>query len=147
MGDRAWIVFSNSGVPDALVGSNGLIEVKCPYYFRGSGGKRRRVHADIPLTYLLQCLVLLEILDRAWCDFVSWAPEGMAIYRVRAQPTLMKRLLPVAKEMHRVITGESAEHVVPEPAVMQLLRDVEADQEYWAYKLIGLQEPTPPPSP
>ena len=66
---------------------------------------------------------------------------------VAVTPTLMKRLLPVAKEMHRVITGESAQHVVPEPAVMQLLRDVEADQEYWAYKLIGLQEPTPPPSP
>ena len=63
------------------------------------------------------------------------------------QPTLMKRLLPVAKEMHRVITGESEKLVVPEPAVMQLLRDVEADREYWAHKLINLQEPTPPPSP
>ena len=141
--EHPWLL----GSPDGLVGSDGIIEVKCPYYFRGSGGKRRRVHADIPLTYLLQCLVLLEILDRAWCDFVSWAPEGTAIYRLRAQPTLMKRLLPVAKEMHRVITGESEKLVVPEPAVMQLLRDVEADREYWAHKLLNLQEPTPPPSP
>ena len=141
--DHPWLM----GSPDGLVGASGIIEVKCPYYFRGAGGKRRRVHADIPQTYLLQCLVLLEVLGRAWCDFVSWAPEGTAIYRVRAQPELMKRLLPVAKDMHRVITGESEKLVVPEPAVMQLLRDVEADQEYWAYKLIDLQEPPPPPSP
>ena len=44
------------------------------------------------------------------------------------------------------LTTQQSIDVLRKP-VMQLLRDVEADQEYWAYKLIDLQEPTPPPSP
>ena len=63
------------GSPDGLVGERGMIEVKCPY-------KNMEPHAGVPVWYYCQVNGLMEILDRDWCDFVTWTPQKMRIYRV-----------------------------------------------------------------
>ena len=63
------------GSPDGLVGDEGIIEVKCPF-------SNMVPHARIPPHYYCQVNGLLEILDRQWCDFISWTPYEMKIYRV-----------------------------------------------------------------
>ena len=55
------------GSPDGLVGNEGLIEVKCPFI-------NKICHGKIPPIYYCQVNGLLEILNREWCDFISWTP-------------------------------------------------------------------------
>lgn len=58
--------------PDRLVGTDGLIQVKCPYpathfdYLMGG---------EIPNEYQLQMLWEMACTERAWCDFVSYNPD------------------------------------------------------------------------
>lgn len=63
------------GSPDGLVGDRGIIEVKCPFV-------KKIPHAQIPPVYYCQMNGLMEILDKDWCDYVSWTPTEMKIYRV-----------------------------------------------------------------
>lgn len=63
------------GSPDGLVGTEGMIEVKCPFV-------KQVPHVTIPPVYYCQMNGLMEILDREWCDFVSWTPTEMKVYRV-----------------------------------------------------------------
>lgn len=64
------------GSPDGLVGSKGMIEVKCPFF-------KQEPHELIPPHYFCQMNGLMEIYNRDWCDFVSWTPaNGMNIFRL-----------------------------------------------------------------
>ena len=63
-----------AGSPDGLVGEEGIVEVKCPFY--------TGLHREVPVHYYFQMNALLEILDRKWCDYVCWNPDGVVIYRV-----------------------------------------------------------------
>ncbi len=75
-----------AGSPDGLVGDEGMIEVKCPFY-------NKVPHVRIPPTYYCQMNGLMEILDREWCDFVSWTPTEMKVYRVYRDPALFSFLV------------------------------------------------------
>ena len=74
------------GSPDGLVGDEGMIEVKCPFY-------KQVPHTTIPPHYYCQVNGLLEILNRQWCDFISWTPTAMKVYRVYRDPELFDFLL------------------------------------------------------
>ena len=75
--DIPWL----AGSPDGFVGTEGLIEVKCPYWRKKDGSAR--LHTQVPVYYYLQINALLEITEREWCDYVCWVPdEGTAVFRV-----------------------------------------------------------------
>ena len=74
------------GSPDGLVGQEGIIEVKCPFV-------NKVCHTKIPPIYYCQINGLLEILNRQWCDFISWTPTEMKVYRVYRDPNLFAYLL------------------------------------------------------
>jgi len=80
-----------AGSPDGLIGTDGLLEVKCPYYYRKNGA---RLHKEIPMHYYMQLNLCLEITERKWCDFITWAPEGYRIYRVLRDNALHDAMLP-----------------------------------------------------
>ncbi len=69
--DHDWL----GGSPDGLVGEQGMIEIKCPFY-------RKECHKKIPAHYYCQMNGLMEIYDREWCDYVCWTPSETTIYRV-----------------------------------------------------------------
>ncbi len=58
--------------PDRLIGSDGLLEIKCP---------NTRTHVDFLLTgeidenYIWQMVWQMECTGRAWCDFMSYDPR------------------------------------------------------------------------
>ena len=73
--------------PDGLIGTDGLIEIKCPdskqhlSYLRGK---------TPPKKYQPQMLWQLACTRRAWCDFASYdprMPEGLQLFVVRFTPT------------------------------------------------------------
>ena len=85
--DTSWL----AGSPDGLIGSEGMLEVKCPYWMKKNGS---RLHKEIPAHYYMQMNLCLEICGRAWCDFISWSPEAYVIYRVTRDPELHDALTP-----------------------------------------------------
>ena len=58
--------------PDGLVGSDGLVEIKCP---------NSATHIDtllsekVPAKYITQMQVQMMCCQREWCDFVSFDPR------------------------------------------------------------------------
>ena len=74
------------GSPDGLVGEEGIIEVKCPF-------AKKVPHIKIPPVYYCQINGLLEIMNRQWCDYISWTPSEMKVYRVYRDPDLFNYLL------------------------------------------------------
>ena len=70
----------NAGcTPDGLVGTDGMIEVKCPMPHNHLDNILNL--AQLPI-YMGQIQFSLWITDRKWCDFVSYqpeAPEGLQI--------------------------------------------------------------------
>lgn len=60
--------------PDGLVVNSGLIECKCKF--------SQELWEEVPAHYMAQIQGQLEITDRAWCDFVSWTPTDLAVFRV-----------------------------------------------------------------
>lgn len=73
--------------PDALVGSDGLVEIKCP---------RSTTHLDYiqggkpPAKYVPQMLAQLACTRRKWVDFVSFDdrfPQHLQLFVVRFSPT------------------------------------------------------------
>lgn len=73
------------GTPDGLIGTDGCLEVKCPY--------DPQVHINtaltktVPTQYVWQVLGHLLVTGRDWCDFVSYDPRivdpsGLVVIRV-----------------------------------------------------------------
>ena len=61
--------------PDALVGDDGMIELKAP---------TQEVHLEyyeagiVPEEYVPQCYWGMEVCERKWCDFVSYHPSAIS---------------------------------------------------------------------
>ena len=77
-----------AGSPDGLVGTDGVLEVKCPYYQQHKGP-----HQTVPPHYYLQLQTLLQCTGRAWCDYVCYcAHRGMSIHRATRDDMLFQDL-------------------------------------------------------
>jgi putative phage-type endonuclease len=80
--------------PDGLVGTNGLVEIKCP---------NTATHIDTLLSqkiadkYIMQMQFQMACTDRMWCDFVSFDPRmpeknQIFIKRVERDDKLIKEI-------------------------------------------------------
>lgn len=58
--------------PDGLVGSNGLVEIKCP---KTATHLQTLIEKEIPRSYENQMLWQMACTDAQWCDFVSFDPR------------------------------------------------------------------------
>jgi len=58
--------------PDGLVGSDGLIEIKCP---NTSTHINTLLSDKVPAKYIKQMQVQMICTEREWCDFVSFDPR------------------------------------------------------------------------
>ncbi len=65
--------------PDGLIGDDGLIEVKCPFGKRNTGGFLS-IHEQ--LHYYAQIQLELLATDRKWCDFYQWSTVTTLCERV-----------------------------------------------------------------
>lgn len=60
------------GSPDALVGDDGLIEIKCP---NTATHIDTLINGTVKPDYMWQMYGYMIITDRLWCDFVSYDPR------------------------------------------------------------------------
>lgn len=57
--------------PDGLIGTDGIIEIKCPM---GSTHTETLMTQEVPSKYVPQIQFQLLVTGRKWCDFVSYNP-------------------------------------------------------------------------
>lgn len=98
-----------SGTPDGLIGTDGIIEVKCPY---NSVNHLMNLKNGAQLEdYKYQIQGYLWITGRKWCDFVSYDPRfkkdlQLAIYRVERDQMLIDELSVRVQEFENEVMAE-----------------------------------------
>lgn len=71
--------------PDALVGKDGILEIKCP---KAANHMDYLMSAVLPSEYRLQVQAELACTGRQWCDFISYhpdMPEHLQLFIVRVK--------------------------------------------------------------
>lgn len=74
------------GSPDAFVGEDGVLEVKCPY--NSANHIKTYITGEIDKGYMYQCQGNMLFTNRQWCDFVSYdprMPEEMQLKVIRIE--------------------------------------------------------------
>jgi len=121
--DYPWL----AGSPDGLIGEEGLLEVKCPYWRKRDGS---RLHKSIPMHYYLQVLLCLECANREWCDFISWAPENYTIFRITRDSDLHEALMPHYTEFYACIArGTEEPSELPSETLEQIRKGVQESMD------------------
>lgn len=82
--------------PDGLVGSDGLVEAKCPSI----------VPPDPPDHHLIQMAVQMAVLNRSWCDYIAWNQNEHIIRRVN-------RDMDAEAELIRLLAEFYEQHIKP----------------------------------
>jgi putative phage-type endonuclease len=125
--EHTWL----AGSPDGLVGVDGLVEVKAPYY-------RKAVHTSVPIYYWMQCNAVMEITNREWLDYVCWTPDKVAVYRINRDQETFETLLPYYKAFADVIPTDAQEppqlkekHWISELLYTAVRNSV--DKTYWTH--------------
>ena len=73
--------------PDGLVGTDGLIEIKCP---ASTTHVSYLADGKVPAKYKKQMIWQIVCTGRKWCDFVSFdprLPENLRLFVIRFEPT------------------------------------------------------------
>lgn len=90
------------GSPDGLIGSDGIIEVKCPYtsanHFKHGLMKDDAAFLKVATNYYYQCMSNIIVAKAKWCDFISFdprvdAPYNMFVYRLYRNEDVVKAML------------------------------------------------------
>jgi putative phage-type endonuclease len=91
--------------PDGLVGTNGIIEIKCPAY---NTMIQYLIDRKLPSQYKYQVYGQLYVTGRKWCDFMAYHPKlKPLIIRIERDETIIKeienKLNDSIKEAKRII--------------------------------------------
>lgn len=84
--------------PDGLVGTKGLVEIKCPYSMRKGEGRFKT--AQEQMHYYAQIQIQLYITDRDWCDFYQWSPGLTSLMAVIRDNKWLDENLPRLKAFY-----------------------------------------------
>jgi putative phage-type endonuclease len=78
--------------PDGLIGTEGLVEVKCPFSLRKGDGVFKTARDQ--MHYYAQMQFQLYVTDRRWCDFYQWSPKATYLEVVEYDEAFMAESLP-----------------------------------------------------
>ena len=78
--------------PDGLLGSNGLVEFKCPYSMRKGEGRFKTALEQ--MHYYAQMQIQLFITDRDFCDFYQWSPSQTKLEVVQRDDQFLNENMP-----------------------------------------------------
>ena len=134
-----------AGSPDGLVGTKGMVEIKCPYW-------QRTPHAEIPGHYYMQINALLECTGREWCDYVCWTPNATSIYRVYRDTALFNQLWYYYSDIYMAIRAEwerppllPPDHKQKIAELVRLSMGVNVNHEFWSRQTLRDAQPSSDP--
>jgi putative phage-type endonuclease len=85
------------GSPDGITESGILIEIKCPV--------SRKIKNEVPVHYMAQLQILMEILDLDICDFIQYRPEPykFVVTRVNRSKDWFSERLPILDDFWKTV--------------------------------------------
>ena len=100
------------GSPDGFVGTDGIVEVKCPY--NPAIHIYNAIHRKLPSEYVAQTQGNLWITDRKWSDHVSFAPRisekcSIVIFRVDRDQDFIDKLAEKVAEFRELLINRLEE--------------------------------------
>lgn len=110
--------------PDGLVGFDGAIEIKCPFYTRVPYSVYDKPH------YLDQCRLVMEVGRLAWIDFVCWINDDTVhVDRVHHDPlwfpTILPKLTDFMEEYIEILDDPAKQKPFTKPKTKSEYRKVE----------------------
>lgn len=108
---RPWLGAS----PDGYVGTDGLVEIKCPYGKREIEDESEFSSIDDQPHYYAQIQIQLLCTGRQWCDFYQWAPKAQKLERVELDYAWCVETAKKLKEFHELYLTEldNTAHLAP----------------------------------
>ena len=102
------------GSPDGITESGKLVEIKCPL--------RREIKDEVPIHYMGQIQMCMEILDLESCDFIQYKPEEITwpkpaefmLTHVKRDREWFKEKLPIMEEFWNKVLWHRG-HGIEEP--------------------------------
>lgn len=119
--------------PDGLVGTDGMIEIKCP---RTTTHLKWLMAGVVPEEHEPQMSAGMACCERQWCDFVSycpWMPDGLKTFIVRMERD-EARILEIEQEVIRFnisidsVIEQLMQRVMPPKA--EIVEAIGTDAEY-----------------
>lgn len=84
--------------PDGLIGDDGLIEVKCPYFMRFGNKKFKSISEQAH--YYAQIQLQLFATGRKWCDFYQWSPDEAKLEKVAYSEDFINEAMPKLSDFY-----------------------------------------------
>lgn len=82
-GDGFYTIGDSLGAsPDGLIGSRGLLEIKCPFGLRDKPAPVPFKGINDQMHYYAQMQMQMHVVEREWCDFYQWSPVDSSLERV-----------------------------------------------------------------
>jgi putative phage-type endonuclease len=103
--------------PDGLIGTNGLIEIKCPYSLRNGEGRFKS--AQEQMHYYAQMQVQLFVTGRDFCDFYQWCPSKTALEVVQRDEVFITNAMKELRafyEAYLIEVTKPERHLAPKRA-------------------------------
>lgn len=97
------------GSPDAFVGNDGILEVKCPY--NSANHIKTYITGELTKAHLYQCQGNMLFANKNWCDFVSYdprMPEAIQLKIIRVErdneicDAILERINKAVEEMLKI---------------------------------------------
>lgn len=121
--------------PDAFVGDDGGLEIKCPF------GKRKDGAGDLafkPLAkqphYYAQVQFSLWVTGRAWWHFFQWAPGGTSLETVKPDDAWLAENMPKLRQFYAEYLAErdnpASDHLQPKRVVIDTPQAWRMMEEY-----------------
>lgn len=103
------------GSPDGLVGSDGLVEIKCPYNPEIHHANRL---VGMPPGHMPQIQGLLWVTGRRWCDFLSFdprerAPLDLSVWRIDRDEAFIAKIESACDRFWNMVTSDSPQEEIP----------------------------------
>lgn len=114
--------------PDGLVGTDGLVEIKCP---NTATHIETLLGSAVPEKYILQMQWQMACTGRSWCDFVSYdprLPESMCLFTQRVKRDeerigiLQKEVLTFLDELRAILARLRSKYEPNKPDLPEAAR-------------------------
>jgi len=106
--------------PDGLVGSGGVLEIKCPFGIRHDKEPVfKRIREDLPY-YYAQVQIEMLCTGRSYCQFYQWTPHGEDLQTINACEFWLEENIPLLKMFYEdfLVEINNGEHLQPKRPVI-----------------------------
>lgn len=120
------------GSPDYLIGKDGLLECKCPFY--SENHLETLMKREVPERYLWQIQSQLALTRREWCDFASFDPRlpenlQLVVIRVPRDEALIAAIevevVQFIEEVEQAVKFMGAESKAPADVDKEVVRKID----------------------